>query len=306
MDNMIIGQNSASGIPPADLIKDSDTKGFMVDVLEASKKVPVLVDFWAPWCGPCKQLTPIIEKVVKQANGKVRLVKINVDENQQIAAQLRVQSIPAVFAFVDGQPIDGFMGALPESQIKQFVDKLGNKGSLAEEIAGALKIALEAMGRGEFEEAAGILAQILSVDQANVGALASMMKCQIELGDLEGAAETLKHVPADKAANPDVISAKSALDLALNPVDTRVVDKLQAEIASNPDDFAKRLELAVALNGSGQRAEAAEQLLYVIRKKRDWNEDAARKQLVQFFDAWGPKDEFTLAGRRKLSAILFA
>ena len=306
MDNMIIGQNSASGIPPADLIKDTDTKGFMVDVLEASKKVPVLVDFWAPWCGPCKQLTPIIEKVVKQANGKVRLVKINVDENQQIAAQLRVQSIPAVFAFVDGQPIDGFMGALPESQIKQFVDKLGNKGSLAEEIAGALKIALEAMGRGEFEEAAGILAQILSVDQANVGALASMMKCQIELGDLEGAAETLKHVPADKAANPDVISAKAALDLALNPVDTSVVDKLQAEIASNPDDFAKRLELAVALNGSGQRAEATEQLLYVIRKKRDWNEDAARKQLVQFFDAWGPKDEFTLAGRRKLSAILFA
>ncbi len=303
---MIIGQNSASGIPPADLIKDSDTKGFMVDVLEASKKVPVLVDFWAPWCGPCKQLTPIIEKVVKQANGKVRLVKINVDENQQIAAQLRVQSIPAVFAFVDGQPIDGFMGALPESQIKQFVDKLGNKGSLAEEIAGALKIALEAMGRGEFEEAAGILAQILSVDQANVGALASMMKCQIELGDLEGAAETLKHVPADKATNPDVISAKAALELALNPVDTSVVDKLQAEIASNPDDFAKRLELAVALNGSGQRAEATEQLLYVIRKKRDWNEDAARKQLVQFFDAWGPKDEFTLAGRRKLSAILFA
>ena len=306
MDNMIIGQNSASGIPPADLIKDSDTKGFMVDVLEASKKVPVLVDFWAPWCGPCKQLTPIIEKVVKQANGKVRLVKINVDENQQIAAQLRVQSIPAVFAFVDGQPIDGFMGALPESQIKQFVDKLGNKGSLAEEIAGALKIALEAMGRGEFEAAAGILAQILSVDQANVGALASMIKCQIELGDLEGAAETLKHVPADKAANPDVVSAKAALELALNPVDTSVVDKLQAEIASNPDDFAKRLELAVALNGSGQRAEATEQLLYVIRKKRDWNEDAARKQLVQFFDAWGPKDEFTLAGRRKLSAILFA
>ncbi len=306
MDNMIIGQNSASGIPPADLIKDSDTKGFMVDVLEASKKVPVLVDFWAPWCGPCKQLTPIIEKVVKQANGKVRLVKINVDENQQIAAQLRVQSIPAVFAFVDGQPIDGFMGALPESQIKQFVDKLGNKGSLAEEIAGALKIALEAMGRGEFEAAAGILAQILSVDQANVGALASMMKCQIELGDLEGAAETLKHVPADKAANPDVISAKAALELALNPVDTSVVDRLQAEIASNPDDFTKRLELAVALNGSGQRAEATEQLLHVIRKKRDWNEDAARKQLVQFFDAWGPKDEFTLAGRRKLSAILFA
>ncbi len=306
MDTMIIGQNAKAGIPPTDLIKDSDAKGFMADVIEASKKAPVLVDFWAPWCGPCKQLTPILEKVVKQANGKVRLVKINVDENQQIAAQLRVQSIPAVFAFVDGQPIDGFMGALPESQVKQFVDKLGNKGSLAEEIAGALKAALEAMGRKAFDEAADILAQILGADPANVSALANMAKCQIEMGDLEGAARTLTHVPSDKAANPDVISAKAALELALNPVDTSVVDKLRAEIASNPDDFAKRLELAVALNGSGQRAEAAEQLLYVIRKQRGWNEDAARKQLVQFFDAWGPKDEFTLAGRRKLSALLFA
>ncbi len=303
---MIIGQNAKDGIPPADLIKDSDTKGFMLDVIEASKKVPVLVDFWAPWCGPCKQLTPILEKAVKQANGKVRLVKINVDENQQIAAQLRVQSIPAVFAFVDGQPIDGFMGALPESQVKQFIDKLGNKGSLAEEIAGALQTALEAIGRKAFEEAADILAQVLSADPANVSALANLAKCQIEMGDLEGAAGTLKHVPADKAANPDVISAKAALELALNPVDTSVVDTLQAEITANPDDFAKRLELAVALNGAGQRAEATEQLLHVIRKKRDWNEDAARKQLVQFFDAWGPKDEFTLAGRRKLSALLFA
>ncbi len=303
---MIIGQNAKAGIPPADLIKDSDTKGFMLDVIEASKKVPVLVDFWAPWCGPCKQLTPILEKAVKQANGKVRLVKINVDENQQIAAQLRVQSIPAVFAFVDGQPIDGFMGALPESQVKQFIDKLGNKGSLAEEIAGALQAALEAIGRKAFEEAADILAQVLSADPANVSALANLAKCQIEMGDLEGAAGTLKHVPGDKAANPDVISAKAALELALNPVDTSVVDTLQAEITANPDDFAKRLELAVALNGAGQRAEATEQLLHVIRKKRDWNEDAARKQLVQFFDAWGPKDEFTLAGRRKLSALLFA
>jgi putative thioredoxin len=306
MDTMIIGQNAKAGTAPADLIKDSDAKGFLADVIEASKKVPVLVDFWAPWCGPCKQLTPIIEKVVKQANGKVRLVKINVDENQQIAAQLRVQSIPAVFAFVDGQPIDGFMGALPESQVKQFIDKLGSKGSLAEEIAAALKVALEAMERKAFDEAADILAQILGADTANVAALANMAKCQIEMGDLEGAAGALAQVPADKAGHPDVVSARAALDLALNPVDTSVVGKLQAEVAANPDDFAKRLELAIALNGAGQRAEAAEQLLHVIRKKRDWNDDAARKQLVRFFDAWGPKDEFTLAGRRKLSALLFA
>ncbi len=306
MNNMIIGQGSPAGVAPADLIKDTDTKGFMANVIEASKKVPVLVDFWAPWCGPCKQLTPLLEKVVRQAGGKVRLVKINVDENQQIAAQMRVQSIPAVFAFVDGQPIDGFMGALPEGQIKQFIDKLGSKGSMAEEIAAALKVAEEAMGRKEFDVAQDVLGQILSVDPVHVPSLANLAKCQIALGDLDGAGATLALVPKDKATNPDVVSAAAALDLALNPVDTSVIGQLQESLKATPDDFEKRLELAVALNGSGLRAEATEQLLYVIRKNRDWNEAAARKQLVQFFDVWGPKDEFTLAGRRKLSAILFA
>ena len=303
---MIIGQNSVSGVSPAELIKDTDTKGFMADVIEASKKVPVLVDFWAPWCGPCKQLTPLLEKVVKQAAGKVRLVKINVDENQQIAAQMRVQSIPAVFAFVDGQPIDGFMGALPEGQIRQFIDKLGNKGSLAEEIAAAMKVAEEAMQRKAFDEAQSILGQILGVDPNHVVALANFAKCQIELGDLDGATATLSSVPADKKSNADVVSAAAALDLALHPVDSNALEQLQMSVAASPDDFQKRLDLAVALNGAGQRPEATDQLLYVIRKKRDWNEDAARKQLVQFFEAWGPKDEMTLQGRRKLSAILFS
>ena len=306
MNDMIIGQNSVSGATSAELIKDTDAKGFMADVIEASKKVPVLVDFWAPWCGPCKQLTPLLEKVVKQAAGKVRLVKINVDENQQIAAQMRVQSIPAVFAFVDGQPIDGFMGALPEGQIKQFIDKLGNKGSLAEEIAAALKAAEEAMQRKEFAEAQNILGQILGVDPNHVVALANFAKCQIELGDLEGASATLATVSIDKAANPNVVSAAAALELALHPVDTSVLDQLQKNVTAAPDDFQKRLDLALALNGAGLRSEATDQLLYVIRKKRDWNEDAARKQLVQFFEAWGPKDEATLQGRRKLSAILFS
>lgn len=306
MNDMIIGQNSVSGVSPAELIKDTDTKGFMADVIEASKKVPVLVDFWAPWCGPCKQLTPLLEKVVKQAAGKVRLVKINVDENQQIAAQMRVQSIPAVFAFVDGQPIDGFMGALPEGQIRQFIDKLGNKGSLAEEIAAAMKVAEEAMQRKAFDEAQGILGQIIGVDPNHVAALANFAKCQIELGDLAGATATLSSVPADKKSNADVVSAAAALDLALHPVDSNALEQLQMSVAASPDDFQKRLDLAVALNGAGQRPEATDQLLYVIRKKRDWNEDAARKQLVQFFEAWGPKDEMTLQGRRKLSAILFS
>jgi putative thioredoxin len=306
MNDMIIGQNAASGVPAAELIKDTDTKGFMADVIEVSKRVPVLVDFWAPWCGPCKQLTPLLEKVVKQANGKVRLVKINVDENQQIAAQMRVQSIPAVFAFVDGQPIDGFMGALPEGQIRQFIDKLGNKGSLAEEIAAAMKVAEEAMQRKDFAEAQGILGQILGVDPSHVVALANFAKCQIELGDLDGATATLSSIPADKKTNADVVSALAALDLALHPVDSSVLEQLQKSVATTPDDFQKRLDLAVALNGAGQRSDATDQLLYVIRKKRDWNEDAARKQLIQFFEAWGPKDEATLQGRRKLSAILFS
>ena len=306
MNDMIIGQNAASGVPAAELIKDTDTKGFMADVIEVSKRVPVLVDFWAPWCGPCKQLTPLLEKVVKQANGKVRLVKINVDENQQIAAQMRVQSIPAVFAFVGGQPIDGFMGALPEGQIRQFIDKLAGKGSLAEEIAAALKVAEEAMERKDFAEAQNILGQILGVDPGHVAALANFAKCQIELGDLDGASATLSSVPADKKSSADVVSALAALDLALHPVDSSVLEQLQKSVATTPDDFQKRLDLAVALNGAGQRSDATDQLLYVIRKKRDWNEDAARKQLVQFFEAWGPKDEATLQGRRKLSAILFS
>ncbi len=294
---------AAAKAPP---IKDSDTKNFLADVIEASKTVPVLVDFWAPWCGPCKQLTPVLEKLVREQNGKVRLVKINVDENQQIAAQLRVQSIPAVFAFVDGQPVDGFMGALPESQIRQFMSRLGNKGSLAEEIAAAVKMAEDAIAQGDTETALGILAQVLEADPVNLSALSLLVRTQIAAGDLEGAQQTLATVPADKVAAPEIVGARAALELALNPVDTSQIATLARHIETNPDDFDKRMEYAVALNGDGQKLEAADQLLYIFRKKRDWNDDAARKQLVQFFEAWGPKDEATLAGRRKLSSLLFS
>ena len=304
---MMIGEQTAgTGATAGELVKDSDTKRFVADVIEASRKQPVIVDFWAPWCGPCKQLGPALEKVVRQANGKVRMVKINVDENQQLAAQMRVQSIPAVFAFVNGQPVDGFMGALPESQLKQFVDRLGGQGGMAEEIEAAVAEARLMMEQGDLQTAAQIFASVLQADREHAGALAGLARCQIAAGDLENARATLALVPPSKASDPDVLSATAALDLALNPVDLSEAATLRAAIDRNPDDFQARLDLAVLLNGAGERAEATEQLLYVIRKKRDWNEEAARKQLVKFFEAWGPKDDFTLAGRRKLSSLLFS
>lgn len=290
----------------AGLIKDSDTKRFMTDVIEASRQVPVLVDFWAPWCGPCKQLTPALEKAVTQAKGKVRLVKINVDENQQLAAQMRVQSIPAVFAFVNGQPVDGFMGALPDSQIKQFIDRLGGQGSLAEEIEAAVAEARDAMAKKDFATAGQIFAQVLGADPEHAGALAGLARCQIEAGDVDGAGATLAKVPKAKLNEVDVLGARAALDLALNPVDLSEIATLQRKIEASPDDFQSRLDLAVALNAAGRKSEALDHLLYVIGKDRTWNEDGARKQLVKFFEAWGPKDEFTLSGRRRLSSILFS
>lgn len=298
--------NSGGKAPAADVVKDSDTKRFMQDVIEASREVPVIVDFWAPWCGPCKQLGPMLEKVVKQAGGKVRLVKINVDENQQLAAQMRVQSIPAVFAFVNGQPVDGFMGALPESQLKQFIDRLGGQGSAAEEIGAAVAAGHAALGQQDFQAAAQIFYQVLQADREHAGALAGLARCQIAMDDLTGAQATLALVPPAKTGDPEVVSAKAALDLALNPVDQSQTVALVAAIDRNPDDFQARLDLAVILNGAGEREAAMDQLLHIVRRKRDWNEDAARKQLVKFFEAWGPKDPMTVLGRRKLSSVLFS
>jgi putative thioredoxin len=309
MSMIIGGPNAGNGAVPAaagDLIKESSTQNFMKDVIEPSRTTPVIVDFWAPWCGPCKQLGPALEKVVKQANGKVRMVKINVDENQQLAAQMRIQSIPAVYAFVNGQPVDGFMGALPESQLKQFVDRLGGQGSMAEEIEAAVAEAQAAFEQQDFETAAQIFAQVLQADREHAGAIAGLALCQIAVGDLENAQATLALVPPAKAGDPAVLSAKAQLDLALNPVDTSEAATLKAKIEKNPDDFQARLDLAILLNGMGERAEATDQLIYIIKKMRTWDDEAARKQLVKFFEAWGPKDEFTLAGRRKLSSVLFS
>lgn len=288
------------------LVKDSTDAAFKADVLDASKEVPVLVDFWAPWCGPCKTLGPTIEKVVREANGKVRLVKINIDENPAVAGQLRVQSIPAVFAFVDGRPVDGFMGALPESQVRQFISRLGKMGGLAEQIAQAMTMARAALTQKEFDALTDITDQIIEADPSQAEAYALKARGLMEQELLSDAEAVLAMTPAEKQQDPHIVSAKAALDLLLHPVDTSGITVLEKKLAENPLDHASRVELAVLLNGVNRREEAIEHLIQVIRKDRTWNDDGARKQLVQFFEAWGPKDDMTLLGRRKLSSVLFS
>jgi putative thioredoxin len=291
--------------PPDDLVKDTTTASFRQDVLAESMKQPVLVDFWAPWCGPCKQLTPVLEKAVRAAGGKVKLVKMNIDEHPQIAGQLGVQSIPAVFAFQRGQPVDAFMGALPESQIKDFIERLvGPLGpSAAEEIlAEADRLAAE----GDAGGAAELYAAVLSQDPENAPALAALAKLHVELGDLEGARRLLDAAPAAKAKDPAILGARAAIELAEQAGSLGDIAELQRTVEADPLDHQARFDLAIALNARNRREEAANHLLEIIRRDRNWNDDGARKQLVQFFEAWGPMDEMTLAGRRRLSSILFA
>ncbi|MGD0314591.1 MAG: thioredoxin [Xanthobacteraceae bacterium] len=287
------------------LVKDTTTQAFVKDVIEESKRQPVLVDFWAPWCGPCKQLTPVLEKAVRAAKGKVKLVKMNIDDHPAIPGQMGIQSIPAVIAFADGRPADGFMGALPESQVVAFLDRL-TKDSVGGETKDLLKAADAALADGDPAGAANLYAQLLAEDNSNVQALAGLARCYVETGALDQARQTLAMIPDSKRGESAVAAAQAALQLAEQVKTLGPVAELEQKVAANPLDHQARFDLALALNGKGRRLDALEQLISIVKRDRKWNDDGARKQLVQFFEAWGPTDEATIEGRKRLSSILFA
>ncbi len=287
------------------VVKDTTTQTFVKDVIEESKRQPVLVDFWAPWCGPCKQLGPVLEKAVKAAKGKVKLVKMNIDDHPAIPGQMGIQSIPAVIAFVNGQPADGFMGALPESQVVAFLERL-TKERIGGESKDLLAAADAALAEGDAAGAADMYGQVLAEDNTNTQALAGLARSYVATGALDQAKQTLSLVPEAKHNDAAVAAARAAIELAEQAKTLGPIDELEQKVAANPLDHQARFDLALALNGKGRRAEALDHLIAIVKRDRKWNEDGARKQLVQFFDAWGPADEATIDGRKRLSSILFA
>jgi putative thioredoxin len=299
-------QDIAGAAPaPEGAIKDVTTQSFMKDVIEESRRQPVLVDFWAEWCGPCKQLTPVLEKAVRAAKGKVKLAKMDIDKHPAIPGQMGIQSIPAVIAFVNGQPADGFLGALPEGQVADFIARI-TKDKLGGEAQDLLKEAEAALAAGNAVEAVELYSEVLHEEPSNVPALAGLARAYVQTGALEQAKQTLALIPEAKRSDAAAAAARSALDVAEQAQSVGPLGELEQKVAANPQDHQARFDLAVALNAAGKREEAADQLLAIVKRDRKWNDDGARKQLVQFFDAWGPTDEATVSGRRKLSSILFA
>ncbi|PYF02411.1 thioredoxin [Rhodopseudomonas faecalis] len=300
--------NAAGPQATADLIKDTSTPAFVKDVLEESKRQPVLVDFWAPWCGPCKQLTPIIERVVRAAGGRVKLVKMNTDEHPSIPQQMGIQSIPAVVAFVGGRPVDAFMGAVPESEVKAFIDRLTANlpGNGSPQVAELIDEAEAALAAGDTATAASIYAEVLTADAANIPAIAGLARCYLEGGAIEQAKQTLEMVPEAKREDGAVKAVQAAIELAEQASSLGPLAELEQKVAADPRDFQARFDLALALNAAGKREDATTQLLEIVKRDRKWNEDGARKQLVQLFEAWGATDQATIEGRKRLSTILFS
>lgn len=298
----VAGQPLPNGA--ADVVKETTAATFRQDVLTESTRQPVLVDFWAPWCQPCKQLDPILKKVVAAAAGKVKLVKMNIEEHPQIAGQLGIKSIPAVVAFQRGQPVDGFAGALPESQVKGFVERIiGPISGQADELIAQGE---EALAGKEFAAALGHFKAALDHEPQNSKAIAGLARTFLEAGDVEAAGETLAAAPVTPQDGPELTAARAALALAQQAAEVGAFGPLEERVRTNPLDHQARFDLALAYNGGGRREEAADALLEIIRLDRKWNDDGARKQLLQFFEAWGPVEPDTITARRKLSGLLFS
>lgn len=306
----IIGVDGGGGAAPASgLIKDSGTADFARDVIEASMETPVIVDFWAPWCGPCKQLGPALEKAVQAARGAVRLVKIDIDRNQDLAAELRIQSIPTVYAFYQGRPVDGFQGALPESQIKAFIDRLAGVAGTAQgpnPVEQAIEQAEAALEGGQAAAASALFGQVLQHDPENARALSGMIRCSLAGGDSKGARRIYDGLTDEMKGRPELAAAAAALELADTAGNAGEIPRLKEQLARNENDHRARLDLALALYGANQHEAAADELLELIRRDRTWNEEAGRKQLLKLFEAWGPTNPLTLQTRRRLSALLFS
>ena len=305
-NNTIVGNGTLAEGAAGDLIKDTTTANFTADVIKESRQQPVLVDFWAPWCGPCKQLTPVLEKAVNAAGGRVKLVKMNIDEHPSIAGQLGIQSIPAVIAFKDGQPVDGFMGAVPETQINDFIDKLAGPDDGAAALDEAMAAAAQAREMGDLNSAIQLYSTVLEHDPAHAEAAAALADILFDAGNVPAAQSVLDGIPADKSDAPAVAAIRTKMRLAREAAELGDPSEFERRLAANPKDHQARFDLALIQNAQGDRMAAADSLLEIVKADRAWEDDKARSQLVTFFEAWGPTDEVTLAARRKLSSLLFS